>query len=118
MHMSGRINYQQMYAQAVWEIDHGVQYWFDNDDEREITVHNAKYQMMTSIEEVLRTLFMPAPHESTNFLTTTAIQQQLRQSLSASDVPTLGVLGRTLKRMHYPQGSQNGIHGYYLSSRE
>ena len=116
--MSGRINYQQMYAQAVWEIDHGAQYWFDNDDEREITVHNAKYQMMTSIEEVLRTLFMPAPHESTNFLTTTAIQQQLRQSLSASDVPTLGVLGRTLKRMHYPQGSQNGIHGYYLSSRE
>jgi len=41
--MSGAINYRQMYAQAVWELAHGEQYWFDNDDEREITRHNAIY---------------------------------------------------------------------------
>ena len=46
------------------------------------------------------------------------IEQQLRKSLSAADVPTLGLLGRTLRRMHYPQGSQNGIHGYFLCRRE
>lgn len=74
--------------------------------------------MMTSIEEVLGTLYTPAAHDNANFLTATAIQQQLRKSLSAADVPTLGLLGRTLRRMHYPQGSLNGMRGYFLSRRE
>ena len=113
-----RVNYKQMYAQAVWEIEHGVQYWFDNDDEQAITAHNASYQMRTTVEEVLTSLYEPVPRDKDHFMTTTAIQQQLRRQLPAADVPTLAKLGRALKRMHYPEGALNGIRGYYLTSRQ
>ena len=116
--MSGTINYRQMYAQAVWEIEHGVQYWFDSDDEREIVAHNAKYQVRTTIEETLGNLFMPAERKKEHFMTTTEIQQQLRRQLLAADVPTLVKLGRVLHRQHIPDGSQDGIHGYYLRLRK
>ena len=116
--MSGTINYRQMYAQAVWEVKHGEQYWFDNDDEREITEHNAKYLMRTSVEEALATLYAPADKERSHFMTTTDIQQQLRSHLLTADVPTLAKLGRALKRMHFPEGAQDGIRGYYLRSRK
>ena len=116
--MSGTINYRQMYAQAVWELAHGEQYWFDNDDEREITRHNAIYQMRTSVEDALSALYAPASKERSHFMTTTDIQQQLKSRLLPADVPTLAKLGRALKRMHFPEGAQEGVRGYYLRSRK
>ena len=115
--MSGTVNYQQMYAQAVWEINHGEQYWFDNDDEREIVEHNTKYQTHTSVDEILNSFFVAAEHKKECFMTATEIQQQLRKQLMTADVPTLSKLGRALRRQHIPDGSQNGIHGYYLRLR-
>ena len=115
--MSGSINYRQMYAQAVWELEHGAQYWFDNDDEREIVSHNVQYQMVSSLEDALSSIFQPAQHKKEHFMTATDIQQLLRSRLSAADVPTLAKLGRSLKGMNYPEGAQDGIRGYYLRLR-
>ena len=115
--MSGIINYQQMYAQAVWEIEHGEQYWFDNQDEREIVQHNAQYQATSAIENVLSSIYIPAAREARFFLTTTDLLRQLRKSLTAADVPTLARLGRTLKHMQYPEGAISGVHGYYMRQR-
>ena len=116
--MSGRVNHQQMFAQAVWEIENGVQYWFDNDDEREITLHNSQYQEQAPLEDVLATFFQPAPREQRFFMTATAIQQHLRKRLSTADVPTLNKLGRLLHRQHFPEGSHDHLKGYYLTVRE
>jgi predicted P-loop ATPase len=116
--MSGTINYRQMYAQALWEIDHGHQYWFDNDDERAITAHNVRYQLRTSLDDVLTTMFQPADNSRENFMTTTDVQRLMRRQLTTSDVPTLAKLGRALHRQHYPEGALNGIHGYYLKERQ
>ena len=116
--MSGDINYRQMYAQAVWEIEHGVQYWFDNDDEREIMEHNAKYELSTSLDETLNNLFIAAPRTKEHFMTATDIQHHLSNVLMKGDIPTLSKLGRVLHRQHIPDGSQNGIRGYYLSLRK
>lgn len=115
--MSGTIDYQQMYAQAVWEIEHGVQYWFDNDDEREIEAHNKAYRQVTSIEEALTNIFQPAKHDKKYFFTTTDIHQQLREVIGANSMPTLSKLGRELKRLNFPEGAQDGTHGYYLRTR-
>lgn len=114
--MSGTINYKQMYAQALAELERGDIYWFTNEDETEIVEHNQRHQLRTSLEDALSTLYRPAEHSKEFFMTTTEIQQQLRKSLAAADVPTLRKLGLTLKR-HYPYGSQDGIHGYYLKPR-
>ena len=116
--MTGTINYRQMYAQAVWELNHGKQYWFDHDDEREITEHNAKYQLRTSIEDILSSLYEPADKQKEHLLTTTTIQKQLRRHLTAADVPPIRRLGIALKRLHFPEGSHGGLHGYYMHLRE
>ena len=115
--MSGHINYRQMYAQAVAELERGDIYWFTNEDEAEIVAHNMGYQQMSSVEDVLASLFLPAEHSKEYFLTTTQIQQKLRESLITSDVPTLRKLGLALKRQHFPYGSLEGVHGYYLQPR-
>ena len=115
--MSGIINYQQMYAQAVWEIEHGEQYWFDNQDEQEIMQHNAPYQATSTLEDALLSLYAPATREARFFLTTTDLQQQLSNSLAAADVPTLARLGRALKHMQYPEGAIAGVRGYYMKRR-
>ena len=115
--MSGSVNYRQMYAQAVWEIEHGAQYWFDNDDEREITAHNQAYSLRTPLEEVLTSFYQPAAPQKEHFLTATVIQQQLMRRLRPADVPPLRKLGLALKRLRYPEGSHGGQHGYYLSMR-
>ncbi len=115
--MSGCINYQQMYAQAVWEINHGACYWFTAEDEAEITAHNRLYQTRNTVDDMLSSLFEPAEHLKANFMTTTQIQQELRTRFRACDVPTLAKLGRALRRQQYHDGSLNGVHGYYLRRR-
>ena len=116
--MGGQVNYRQMYAQAVWELEHGEQYWFDNADEQEIVRHNEQYQLVSSLEDALNSIFIPAQHQREHFMTATDIQRQLRSRLSATDVPSLAKLGRSLKRMHYPEGAQEGLRGYYLRLRQ
>ena len=95
-----------------------MQYWFDNDDEREIVKHNAKYQMCSTIEDTINSVFVAAERKKEHFMTATEIQQKLRGLLLTADVPTLSKLGRALRRQHIPDGSQNGIHGYYLHLRK
>ena len=115
--MSGTINYRQMYAQALAELERGDIYWFTNEDEQEITQHNQRHQLMTSVDDILSSLYLPAEHHREFFMTTTDIQQHLRKHLVAADVPTIRKLGLALKRQHYPSGSQDGVHGYYLKDR-
>ena len=44
-------------------------------------------------------------------------QQQLSNSLTTADVPTLARLGRALKHMQYPEGAIAGVRGYYMKRR-
>ena len=74
--------------------------------------------MRSTVEEVLNNLFAPAERTKDCFMTATEIQQQLRTRLLTADVPTLGKLGRALRRQHIPDGLLNGVHGYYLHLRQ
>ena len=115
--MSGSINYQQMYAQAVYEIENGTQYWFDSDDEKEITEHNSAYQQYNSVEDTISTLFEAAPHEKQYLMTTTAIQKHMSQHLPSSDVPSLKKLGKALIHHHFHSGALRGVHGFYVKTK-
>lgn len=115
--MSGSINYQQMFAQAVYEIENGAKYWFDNDDEKEITEHNSAYQQYNSVEDTINTLFEAAPHEKQYLMTTTAIQKHMSQHLPSSDVPSLKKLGKALIHHHFHSGALRGVHGFYVKTK-
>ena len=116
--MSGTIDYRQMYAQAVWELRHDRQYWFDNDDEREITEHNRQFQYYSCIDEILLSTFEPAEQSSKNFKSTINIMHHLRTILRPVDIPSIINLGKALHRLHFHEGAQVGVRGYYLKFKE
>ena len=118
--MSGRINYKQMFAQAVAELrDPDCVYWFTSDDERLIQEHNRQYQQVQPIEQLLPTILTPsAERKRENLWQIKDIQKELENHLRSSDVPTLKGLAAIVKKLKWPHGASNGIEGYYLQRRE
>ena len=49
------INYQQLYAQALWELEHKRPYYFSKEEETAIEAHNRQYQNMSTTEILLAT---------------------------------------------------------------
>ena len=116
--MSGRVPYRQMFAQAVEELRQGERYWFDNADEQLIQEHNSPYQRLSTVDELLTSIFATAERRKEYFMTATDIQQHLHKLLKASDVPSLSKLGHALHRQHFLDGAMNGVRGYYLKQRK
>ena len=114
--MTGTIPYKQMYAQAVAELsDPDCVYWFTDDDERVIQLHNQRYQQESAPEQVLTQLFEPVgQHKKELFWTTTAIQKELGKHLKAADVPNLTSLSASIKKLRWQRFKIKGILGYYL----
>ena len=114
--MSGLINYKQMFAQAVTELrDPDCVYWFTSEDEREIQDHNRQYQNDSSLEQVLQSIFEPSKvHRKDCFWQVHTIQQELTNHLKSSDVPSLKLLGETIKKLKWPRGGIDGQRGYYI----
>ena len=114
--MNGRIPYKQLFAQAVTELkDPDCIYWFTSEDEREIQEHNRQYQDVSSLEQVLQSVFEPSKtHKRDCFWQVQSIQKELQNHLKASDVPNLKVLGETIKKLKWPHGGIDGSKGYYL----
>ena len=109
-----------MYAQAVAELrDPDCIYWFTSDDEREIQRHNQQFQQESAPELALSQIFEPAlQHTKEHFWTTTAIQQELKKHLRASDIPNLTNLGLALKKLHWERCKRRNDRGYYLRLRK
>lgn len=57
------IPYEQLYAQLFHEVNHGERYWFDDRETEEIQQHNAPYQRMNNLSEMLDAL-LPTPAEA------------------------------------------------------
>ena len=118
--MSGQIPYKQIFAQAVAELrDPDCIYWFTSDDEREIQQHNSHYQQESAPELVLQQLFEPTPqHTKEHFWTATAILQELKNHLRASDIPNLTSLGLAIKKLRWQRCKRKNDRGYYLRLRK
>ena len=117
--MTERINYKQLFAQAVTELkDPDCLYWFTSEDEHEIREHNQSFMEESSTEGVLPSLFEPVKeHTKENLWRIIDIQQELSKHLKTQDVPTLKALGKAIKALRWPKGANNGIRGYYLRLR-
>ncbi|MBQ8989149.1 MAG: hypothetical protein IJ067_05620 [Prevotella sp.] len=118
--MSGQIPYKQMYAQAVAELyTPDCIYWFTSDDEREIQRHNQQFQQESAPELVLSQIFEPVQkHTKDHFWTATAIQEELKKHLRASDIPNLTNLGIAIKKLRWKRCKRRNDRGYYLRLRK
>jgi len=107
------INHQQMYAQAIHELENGCPWYFTETEERDIEGHNADYRQQTSPEAVLLTYFEPAENCPKNFWRVVDIQSTLRNHVRQSDVPNVKKLSLTLKACGFTHGKTHGQRGWY-----
>ncbi len=111
------VPYRQMYAQAVAELRNGATYWFSKTEEAEVERHNQAYRQQSSPEEILLSYFEPAERKKENFIRAIDIQDELRQHVRPTDLPSLKALTTALKNAHFPYGSYNGYRGWYARKK-
>ena len=117
--MSARVNYKQLYAQAVTELRQpDCLYWFTSEDEQAIREHNQPYMEESSAEGILPSLFEPsATHTREHLWRVVDIQQELAKHVKTADIPNLKALAKAIKALRWPKAANNGIRGYYLKLR-
>ena len=111
------INYQQLYAQAVWELEHKKPYYFNKEEEAAIEMHNRMYQNASMTELLLATYYERAEHKSTNFVRAIDILTELQKHTSGVDKPNMKQLTLALKSAGYSYGAKDGIRGWYARKK-
>ena len=51
------VDYAQLYAQLLAEVQSGLRYWLTDEETAEVIAHNEQFRQLDSIEEMVRSLF-------------------------------------------------------------
>lgn len=108
---TGGVDYQQLYAQLISEVESGKRTYFTKKEEQDMQHHNRRYYVQDELEQLFTAFFRPARGQQEGELMTTA---QLLHELSQRNravtrqlSPTL--LGRRLTEMGLkPVHTRNG----------
>ena len=98
------IDYSQLYAQAMYELDHGERYWFDQSDERIMTENNHDFEQIPPEEQLFYRYFRIAKNdEEGEWLSSAEILNRIRR-YSAIPLSTkkVNVFGRILQKHEIP----------------
>ena len=98
------IDYEQLYAQAMYELEHGERYWFDQSDERIMTENNHDFEQIPPEEQLFYHYFRVAGNdEEGEWLSSAEILNRLRR-YSAIPLSTkrVNVFGRILQKHEVP----------------
>lgn len=92
------IDYEQLYAQAVAELDNGRRYWFDEADTQDIMENNVQYQQRTPAEALFLDCFsIPKDLNKGAYMTAASIFSLLRQRYGSQlNLTSLSHFGRVL----------------------
>ena len=92
------IDYEQLYAQAVAELDSGRRYWFDEADTQDIMENNQHYQQRTPAEALFLDSFsIPKDLTKGAYMTAACIFSLLRQRYGSQlNLTSLSHFGRVL----------------------
>ena len=108
------IDYEQLYAQAVAELDSGRRYWFDEADTQAIMANNQHYQQRTPAETLFLDCFsIPKDLTKGAYMTAASIFSLLRQRYGSQlNLTSLSHFGRvlanipTLRSKHSSHGTE------------
>ena len=100
-----RIDYRQLYAQAMQALNTGERYWMDDADEAALTRANRRFEQQTPVEVALCSMLQPAPSDSEGEELTlieiaellNARSKTLKLKLTAGVVSNLGKLMQKYK---------------------
>lgn len=98
------IDYRQLYAQALYELNSGERYWFDREDEQIVTDANRDFEQISLEEQLFDTYFRPAnPEEEGEWLSPAEILNEMRQySAIPLSNKKVSVFGRILQKHDIP----------------
>ena len=98
MRLPEHIDYEQLYAQAVAELDNGRRYWFDEADTQDIMENNVQYQQRTPAEALFLDCFsIPKDLTKGAYMTAASIFSLLRQRYGSQlNLTSLSHFGRVL----------------------
>lgn len=110
------LNYQQLYAQALWELNHGERFYFSKEEEAEIVAHNQSFQQLSPVELLLTANFCPAERSGSNLMRATAIMAVLEKADEDTEI-AMSDLTKALRKQGFQLGNSNGRHGWYVKRR-
>lgn len=98
------IDYDQLYAQAMYELDHNERYWFTTEDERIMTENNREFEQISPEEQLFYRYFRPArENEEGEWLSPAEILEDMqRNSSKPLSAKKVSVFGRTLQKHGIP----------------
>lgn len=111
------IPYNLMYAQAVWLIQQGYNYWFDMDEIAQLETHNETYRQTRNEEELLGVYFEPVePTEpKAVFMTASEIHAKLKMWGSIEKPMPSNKFGECLRKAGYKKKClHSGQKGYVV----
>lgn len=112
------VDYDQMYAQAVSEINAGARFWFDDAETAVIMAQNEDFQLEDGLRTMINTYFEPAEDEHEGQWRTLAdIVTELRKHFRnlKDDTGTMRALGKKMKSLGFQHQRSTGGSIKYLS---
>ena len=118
--VSGRLNYEQLYAQAMQALERGEKSYFDAKETAIIMQHNRQFEQISPIKQCFLQVFEPASTpENGEYLMTAAIFDILKQKFGSSlQVSSIQRLGRELQNIEGLQSKKTRFGTEYLVVRK
>lgn len=109
------INYRQLYAQALYALEHEEKSYFDDEQTRLIMQYNRRFQMMMPVEECFHdTFLLPNNKTEGEWLTTTQIFEILKKRygsiLHQTNINTFGRLLRNTDGIHIKRSNKGTVY--------
>ena len=118
--VSGRLNYEQLYAQAMQALERGEKSYFDAKETAIIMQHNRQFEQISPIKQCFLQVFEPASTpENGEYLMTAAIFDILKQKFGSSlQVSSIQKLGRELQNIEGLKNRRTRFGTEYLVVRK
>jgi len=108
--------YLMLYAQAVYELDHGVKYYFDKDETEALSEHNESFRVPRNEEDLLEVYFRNAKRgdEEAKFMTASDIHGRLVLWGNIKNPMPINKFGQLMQKRGFVKTCYCGTHGYLV----
>ncbi len=98
------INYSQLYAQALEEIQNGERYWFDSEEEAIVTAGNKVFEVLPPAEQLFMQYYRgaEADEECEKLLAVEIMEKVQKKSGFKLSSTKIAIFGRILRKLNIP----------------
>jgi hypothetical protein len=118
-HIDYPFNYEGIYAQAYYLMNHGFQYYFDGEEQAELERHNLQFETVNMEEEAVA-LWLRAPQswETPRWMRPGQVAELLSSRSHCHARYNPNKIGRVMHRLGFQTKVRNGNVGYNVMVRD